>query len=194
MTEYEKMKKGLPFNPGDPEILAEQRVYVEKLREFNSLGPNDITEKQEFMKENFAECGDNCYIEGPVYANWGGHNLHLGSDVYINSNFTAVDDGHIYLGDCVLLGPNVTIATAGHPVDPVQRRQGIQTNEDVRVGENVWLGAGAIVLPGVSIGDNSVIGAGSVVTKDIPANVVAVGNPCRVIRTIGEGDIADPEQ
>lgn len=97
-----------------------------------------------------------------------------------------MDDGHIYIGDKVLIAPNVTLTTAAHPVDPEQRAKGMQFNKDIHIGNNVWIGAGAIILPGVTIGDNSVIGAGSVVTKDIPANVVAVGNPCRVMREIGE--------
>ena len=99
-----------------------------------------------------------------------------------------VDDGHIYVGDEVMFGPNVTVATAGHPIDPTLRRAALQYNADVHIGNNVWIGAGAVLVPGVTVGDNSVIGAGSVVTRDIPANVVAVGNPCRVLRPIGEHD------
>ena len=99
-----------------------------------------------------------------------------------------MDDTHIYIGDYTMLGPNVTIATAGHPIDPELRRRGLQYNLPVRIGRNCWLGAGVIVMPGVTIGDNTVIGAGSVVTKDIPAGVVAVGNPCRVLREVGEHD------
>ena len=112
----------------------------------------------------------------------------MGKNVYVNFNFTVVDDGEVYIGDYVMIGPNVTIATAGHPVQPDLRKKGIQFNLPVHIGNNVWIGAGAILLPGVTIGDNSVIGAGSIVTKDIPANVVAVGNPCRVLREIGEKD------
>ena len=103
-------------------------------------------------------------------------------------NLTLVDDAHIYVGDCVMFGPNVTVATAGHPIEPGLRRQAMQYNADVRIGSNVWVGAGAVILPGVTIGDDTVIGAGSVVTKDIPAGVVAVGCPCRVLRPIGPQD------
>ena len=99
-----------------------------------------------------------------------------------------MDDGHIYVGDSVMFGPNVTVATAGHPVEPSLRRHGVQFNIDVHIGANVWIGAGAVILPGVTIGENSVIGAGSIVTHNIPANVVAVGNPCRVMREINEHD------
>lgn len=112
--------------------------------------------------------------------------MHFGNNVYANSNLTLVDDGNIFVGDCVMFGPNVTIATANHPIEPSLRKRALQYNKDVYIGDNVWLGAGVIVVPGVHIGADSVIGAGSVVTKDIPEGVVAVGNPCRVLRTIGK--------
>ena len=140
------------------------------------------------MHEVFAECGENCYIELPFYANWGGHHVHFGSNIYANFNLTLVDDGHIYVGDRVLFGPNVTVATANHPIDPTLRSRGLQYNRDVYIGENAWICVGVIIVPGVRIGKNTVIGAGSVVTKDIPDNVVAVGNPCRVMREISEHD------
>lgn len=187
MSQYSRMKKGLLYDPGDNEILGKQRPYQEKLQAFNQLGTNE-TGKQKYMREVFAECGKNSYIELPMHANWGGHHVHLGSNVYINSNASLVDDGHIYIGDHVMFGPNVTIITAGHPIEPELRSRQIQYNRDVRIGDNVWIGAGAIVLPGVHIGENTVIGAGSIVTRDIPDNVVAVGNPCRVLRAISERD------
>ena len=136
----------------------------------------------------FAEAGEGSYIESPFYANWGGHHVHLGKNVYANFGLTLVDDTHIYIGDCTMLGPNVTIATAGHPIDPELRSRGLQYNIPVRIGKNCWLGAGVIVMPGVTIGDNTVIGAGSIVTKDIPSGVVAVGNPCKVMREVGARD------
>ena len=136
----------------------------------------------------FAEIGENCYIEPPLHANWAGKNVHFGKNVYANFNLTLVDDTHIYVGDYTMLGPNVVLASAGHPILPELRERIYQYNIPVRIGKNCWLGAGVIVLPGVTIGDNSVIGAGSVVTKDIPANVVAVGTPCRVLRKIDERD------
>ena len=188
MNEYERMIKGLIYNPMDEEILKMQFPYQDKLFEFNKLKPSDIDKKQQYMNEVFAECGDNCYIELPFHANWGGHHVHFGNGVYANSNLTLVDDGHIYVGDKVMFGPNVTIATANHPIEPTLRAKGLQYNKDVHIEENVWIGAGVIVVPGVHIGKNSVIGAGSVVTKDIPENVVAVGNPCRILREISEKD------
>ena len=188
MTQYERMVKGLIYDPGDPEIMAEQSVFQEKVWAFNQLSPADAQKKQEYMREVFAECGENCYIELPFRANWGGHHLHLGSSVYANFNLTLVDDGHIYVGDRVMFGPNVTITTANHPIDPELRARDLQYNKDVWIGENAWISAGVIILPGVHIGRNTVIGAGSIVTKDIPDNVVAAGNPCRVMRPVSERD------
>ena len=188
MNQYERMKKGLIYDPMDEEILKMQFPFQDKLWEFNKLKPSDIDKKQIYMHEVFAECGDNCYIELPFHANWGGHHVHFGNGVYANSNLTLVDDGHIYIGDKVMIGPNVTIATANHPIEPELRSRGLQYNKDVHIDENVWIGAGVIIVPGIHIGKNSVIGAGSVVTKDIPENVVAVGNPCRILREISKRD------
>lgn len=188
MTQYERMLKGLLYDPGDNEIMKEQVQYQDKLWEFNQLKPSQLEEKTRYMKENFAECGDNCYIELPFHANWGGHHVHFGNGIYANSNLTIVDDGRVYVGDKVMFGPNVVIATANHPIDPTLRAKGLQYNKDVYIGENVWIGAGVILVPGVRIGKNTIIGGGSVVTKDIPDHVVAVGNPCRVVREVNERD------
>lgn len=140
----------------------------------------------------FAQIGENCYIEPPLHANWGGRHVHFGSGVYANFNLTLVDDAHIYVGDCVMFGPNVTVATAGHPIEPGLRRQAMQYNADVRIGSNVWVGAGAVILPGVTIGDDTVIGAGSVVTKDIPGGRGSRGLPLPCAaphRPAGQGDL-----
>ncbi|MDO5133171.1 MAG: sugar O-acetyltransferase [Eubacteriales bacterium] len=188
MTQYERMVRGLIYDPADREILDEQSIYQERLREFNQTNPAEYEKQQQYMRTVFAECGENCYFTLPFYANWGGHHLHLGSCVYANFNLTLVDDGHIYVGDKVMFGPNVTITTANHPIDPELRARGLQYNRDVWIGENAWIGAGAVILPGVHIGKNTVIGAGSIVTKDIPDNVVAVGNPCRVLRPVSDHD------
>lgn len=182
------MEKGLLYDPGDPEIMKEQVPFQDRLWDFNQLRPSDYEEKQQYMREVFAECGENCYIELPLRANWGGRHLHLGSGIYANANLTLVDDGHIYVGDKVMFGPNVIITTASHPVEPELRARGLQFNKDIRIEENAWIGAGAILLPGIHIGKNTVIGAGSVVTHDIPGGVVAVGNPCRILREIGDRD------
>ena len=189
MTEYEKMLEGKIYDPLDPEIQKEQFPFQDKLWEFNQLKPSDLEKKESYMKEVFAECGEGCYIELPFHANWGGHHVHFGSGIYVNSNMTMVDDAHIYVGDKVMFGPNVSVITASHPIEPELRARGLQYNRDVHIGDNVWIGTGVIILPGVHIGKSSVIGAGSVVTKDVPDNVVAFGNPCRVIRRIEPQDV-----
>ena len=188
MTEREKIHSGKIYQPNDPEILKEQLVYLDMLNEYNAISHLKMDERSAMLKKMFADIGENCYIESPFYANWGGHHVHFGSNVYSNFGLTLVDDTHIYVGDCTMFGPNVTIATAGHPIDPELRSKGLQYNLPVHIGRNCWLGAGVIVMPGVTIGDNTVIGAGSIVTKDIPSGVVAVGNPCRVMRQVGEHD------
>ena len=184
----ERLHTGEIYLPGDDEILEEQFQCQEKLYDYNQTRPSEGEKRSKLLKEMFAEIGDGCYIEPPLRANWGGHFVHFGKNIYVNFNMTLVDDTHIYVGDATMFGPNVTIATAGHPILPELREQAYQYNMPVRIGKNCWLGAGVIVMPGVTIGDNTVIGAGSIVTKDIPANVVAVGNPCRVMREIGEHD------
>ncbi len=184
----EKMHTGELYLPGDPEIFEEQIACLDRLFDFNATRPTELERRTAMLREMFAEIGEGCYIEPPLRANWGGRHVHFGHHIYANFNLTLVDDTHIYVGDCTMLGPNVTIATAGHPILPELREQAYQYNAPVRIGRNCWLGAGVIVVPGVTIGDNTVIGAGSVVTHDIPANVVAVGTPCRVLRSIGEHD------
>ena len=188
MTDYEKMQSGEIYNPNNEDIFKEQIKCLDRLYDFNATRPTELEKRSEMLKEMFAEVGKDCYIEPPLHSNWGGKHIHLGNNVYFNFNATLVDDTHIYIGDCTMLGPNVVIATAGHPILPELREKALQYNLPVHIGKNCWLGAGVIVLPGVTIGDNTVIGAGSVVTKDIPANVVAVGNPCKVLREINEHD------
>ena len=183
----ERMKSGKLYFCSDPDLAREQMMCLDKLYDYNQTRPTEVERRQQLLREILAEVGENCYLEPPLHANWG-RNTHLGKNVYANFNLTLVDDCDIYIGDSVMIGPNVTIATAGHPVEPELRRKLGQYNVPVYIGENVWIGAGAVILPGIRIGENSVIGAGSIVTKDIPANVVAVGNPCRVLRPIGERD------
>ena len=188
MNEIDKIHSGDLYLPGDSEIMNEQLKCLDQLYEFNMTRPTELDRRSSLLAQMFAEIGEGCYIEPPLHSNWGGKNIHFGSFVYANFNLTAVDDTDIYVGDHTMLGPNVVLATAAHPILPKLREQGYQYNLPIHIGRNCWLGAGVIVLPGVTIGDNSVIGAGSIVTKDIPENVVAVGNPCRVIRGITEKD------
>lgn len=184
----ERMKNMKLYYSNDEDIMREQLECLDLLYDFNMTRPSEMKKREEIMKKLLAEVGENCYIEPPLHANWG-KNTHLGDSVYANFNLTLVDDTDIYIGNNVLIGPNVIIDAGTHPVNPIIRKKQAQFNVPVYIGDNVWIGGGAIILPGVKIGKNSVIGAGSVVTKDIPENVVAVGNPCRVLREIGEKDL-----
>lgn len=188
MTEKEKQHSGDIYDPMDSEVATFQVTCMEKLYDYNMTHPSEGERRFSMLKEMFAEIGEGCYIEPPLHSNFGGHHVHFGKNVYANYNLTLVDDTHIYVGDNTMFGPNVVLATAGHPIVPELRSRGLQYNMPIRIGRNCWLGAGVIVLPGVTIGDNVVIGAGSIVTKDIPSNVVAVGNPCKVLRSVGEHD------
>lgn len=184
----EKMKNGELYLPTDDELQREQLALLELLYDFNETRPSELEKRNKLLREMFAEIGDGCYIEPPLHANWAGKHVHFGNNIYCNFNLTLVDDTDIYVGSYTMIGPNVTIASAGHPILPELRLKAYQYNIPVHIGENCWIGAGVTVVPGVTIGNNSVIGAGSVVTSDIPENSVAVGCPCRVIRTIGERD------
>jgi len=188
MGNLEKMHTGDLYLPDDPAIEKDQQHYLDRLYDYNHTRPSDSAQKQAILHELFAEMGTNCYVETPFHANFEGHHVHFGHHVYANFNLTLVDDTHIYVGDHTMIGPNVTIATAGHPITPDLRAKNYQYNMPVHIGKNCWLGAGVIVLPGITIGDNVVIGAGSIVTKDLPDNVVAVGNPCHVLRSVSEHD------
>ncbi len=183
-----RMEAGKLYNPADDSIFKEQLDCLEKLYDFNQTRPHELEKREAMLKDMLAECGESCYVEPPFHANFGGKHVHFGNCVYANFNLTMVDDGHIFIGDDVMFAPNVVVATAGHPILPVLREKGLQFVADVHIEKNVWIGAGALIMPGVTIGENSVIGAGSVVTKDIPPNVVAFGNPCKAVREIGEKD------
>ncbi|GHV96753.1 galactoside O-acetyltransferase [Spirochaetia bacterium] len=188
MTNKERKANGLPYRYDDPSIMGDQLNFQEKLYDYNLTRPTEHDKKQKLLKEMFAEIGEGCHIEIPVNANWGCHNVHFGSGIYCNANVTFVDDADIYVGDHTMIAPNVVITTSGHPVLPILREHNYVFNISVHIGKNVFIGSGVQILPGVTIGDNSVIGAGSVVSNDIPANVVAMGIPCRIIREIGEKD------
>ena len=179
MNNGEKQHTGDLYLPGDKQIM-------ERLYDYNATRPSEQEKRAAMLKEMFAEIGEGCYIEPPLYSNFGGRHVHFGKNVYANFNLTLVDDTHIYVGDNTMFGPNVTVATAGHPILPELRERGYQYNAPVHIGKNCWIGAGAIILPGITLGDNVVVGAGSVVTGDLPSNVVAVGNPCWILRGVGE--------
>ena len=188
MDQLDVLHGGELYDPNAEEIVKIQQPCLDRLYDYNHTRPSQPEKRQALLREMFAEIGEGCYVEPPFYANWGGRHVHFGRMVYANFGLTLVDDTHIYVGDNTMFGPHVTVATAGHPVDPELRSRGLQYNAPVRIGRNCWIGAGAVILPGVTIGDDAVIGAGSVVTKDIPSGTVAVGNPCRVMRSVGERD------
>lgn len=184
MTMRERIEKGKLFTDYC-EGLPEERLHCKKtIAAFNQSEPDDIENRFCLMRELFGK-ETKAWIEPPFYCCYG-TNITLGEHTYINMNCSFIDDGSITIGKAVMFGSGVTIATVGHPIKPDMRKY--MYTDPVVIGDNCWIGAGVTICPGVNIGENTVIGAGSVVTKDIPANVIAVGNPCRVLREIGEQD------
>ena len=179
------------YDSAEEDLMLCQEECKKLVSEYNALPPSrdNFEKRREILMRIFGINGSTSWFEPPFHANWGGRFVKLGKGVYANFNLTLIDDGVITIGDNVEFGPNVTIVTAAHPLHHEIRKNGVQYNKPVTIGDNCWLGAGVIVLPGVTIGDNSVIGAGSLVTKDIPANSLAYGSPARVIREIGEDDL-----
>ncbi len=185
MTQFERMLSGLPYH-ADDDTRARMMNTRFLLQEYNSLAPDNMDRKKEILRELLGKTGESIYIEPPFHCDYG-CNIELGENFYANYNLIVLDCCKITIGDDVLFGPNVTIAAAGHPIHPDSRKK-YEYGISVTIGNNVWLGANVVICPGISIGDGSVIGAGSVVTRDIPANVVAFGNPCRVYREITDED------
>jgi galactoside O-acetyltransferase len=185
---YDRMCAGMLYTDQGNRELAAQRLACRRLvREFNLSLPEEEEKRQSLMRELLAEYGQGIFIEPPIYFGYGRH-THIGDHTFINFNLVVLDDIDVFIGRHVMLAPNVMITTTGHPVHPDLRRNGGQFSFPVHIEDHVWIGAGAQIMPGVRIGRNSVIGAGSVVTKDIPADVVAYGSPCRVRRAITERD------
>jgi len=187
MTIRERMKKGMLYTDLG-EGLDEQRIRCkELLYDYNHSRPSEEIKRKELLRKLLGDMGEDIWIEPPVHMAYG-TNVHIGEHFYANFNLVIVDDIDVYIGEHVMIAPNVTITATGHPVDSNLRRPGTQFSIPVRIGNDVWIGSSVVILPGVTIGDRSVIGAGSVVTRDIPDNVIAVGNPCRVLRNIDEHD------
>ena len=180
MDLLERMESGKLFYAGDPELSRAKLRCKELLYDFNHARPSQAGEMLALLGQLLGAMGEGCWIEPPLYVNWGSR-IALGDHVYANTGLTVIDDTFVTIGSHVMLGPRVTISAASHPVDPELRRQAYQYDLPVTIEENVWVGAGATILPGVTIGKNSVIGAGSVVDRDIPPDVVAAGVPCRVL-------------
>ncbi len=187
MTEKKKMLSGRLYNAAEAELCKERAEAKDKTFRYNQLHPNDQENRNALLKELFGKTGKHLWVEAPFQCDYGKY-ITVGENFYANHNCVMLDGGGITIGDNVLLAPNVGIYTAGHPLDVERRNAGLEYALPIVIGNNVWIGAGVSVLPGVTIGDNTVIGAGSVVTKDLPANVLAAGNPCRVLREITEED------
>ena len=184
MNEMQKAAAGLLYDANNDAPILEMRHQAKvKLHEFNYLSPEKKNEREGILKVLLGKIEDGFIIEGPFHCDYG-FNIEIGRNFYANVNLVILDGAKVTIGDNVFIAPNVGIYTAGHPIDKVQRNQGLEYAYPISIGNNVWIGAGVSIMPGVTIGDDTVIGAGSVVTKSIPSKVVAVGNPCRVIRAI----------
>lgn len=187
MTMKERMLSGKPCLTFDKELLDERNAQQRRQFDFNNLDPEDTKGRVRLLKEMLGGCTDNVWMERPIYFDYG-KNTYVGDNFYANTGLTILDGARVTIGNNVFCAPYVGIYTAGHPVHPYPRNLGIEYNLPVTIGDNVWIGAQSVINPGVTIGSNVVIGSGSVVTKDIPDNVIAVGNPCRVLRKITDED------
>ncbi len=187
-SEKEKAKEGLLYDANYDEQLLRERVKAkDKCYELNSLRPLNAADRERVIRRLFGKTGENFMVESPFWCDYG-YNIEIGENFYSNVNCVILDGAKVTFGDNVFIAPNCGFYTAGHPIDAERRNKGLEYAYPISVGNNVWIGAHVCVLPGVTIGDNAVIGAGSVVNKDIPANVIAAGNPCKVIRAITEED------
>lgn len=183
LNEKVKMMKGEIYNATDELLIQEREKTKDLCFEYNHLQPSKINERKALIKKLFGKTVENFHIEQPFYCDYG-YNIEIGENFYTNVNVVILDCAKVTFGDNVFIAPNCGFYTAGHPFDVDQRNKGLEYAYPIKIGNNVWIGGGCSILPGVTIGDNTVIGAGSVVTKDIPANVLAVGNPCKVIREL----------
>lgn len=188
--ETEKMKAhaGKLYDANyDPELLAERAACAELLYDYHQLRPSQEAERRSLLRRLFGRVGENATVAPPFHCDYG-YNIEVGANFFLNAGCVILDGAKVSFGDNVFVAPHCGFYTAGHPLDVARRNQGLEYARPITIGDNVWIGAEVCVLPGVSIGEGSVIGAGSVVTKDIPAHVLAFGNPCRVIRELKEGD------
>ena len=184
MTEREKMLAGMVYYGADKELMDELYAVRELLHEYNALSPSDIQGQRKILKEVLGSIADDeIIINQPFLCNYG-KQISVGKRFFANFRLTILDEGKVTFGDDCFVGPNVSIYTVSHSTDPVERNTRNEWANPVTIGNNVWIGGSVTILPGVTIGDNTTIGAGSVVTKDIPAGVVAAGNPCKVIKTL----------
>lgn len=189
MTEKEKMLLGMYYKASDKDLTEARNTARSLAAEYNSTAPTELERREDILKKLFKKCGKNVYIEPPFYCDYGS-NIALGDNVYINFDCIILDVCNVSIGNNVFIAPRVSIFAAAHPIDADIRNSLLEFGSPVNIGNSVWIGGNTVINPGVSIGDGSIIGSGSVVTKDIPANVIACGNPCRVIRQISDEDKA----
>ena len=187
MTEFElqwtKMISGEVYEATHPELQRRLMITRKKLWEFNHMNPDDTEAMNTIIRSLLGNCGQHIHINQPFHCDWG-CNIHIGENFFANFNLTILDEAPVKIGGNAFIGPNVSIYTACHPIEPEQRNTGIEWAEPVSIGDNVWIGGSVTILPGVTIGNNVVIGAGAVVTRDIPDSVVVAGNPARIIKEI----------
>lgn len=187
MNQKERMLKGLPYKAWLDGLEEERIKNKSKIYDYNLLRPDEKNKMNELIKDILGKAGDNVFIEQPFHCDYG-KNIEVGNNFFANYNCTILDVGKVIIGDNVMFAPNVSIYTAGHPIHPKSRNSGYEYGIGITIGDNVWVGGNVVINPGVHIGNNVVIGSGSVVTKDIPDNVIVVGNPCKIIREITEED------
>jgi len=186
-SEKAKMISGKPYKAFDDVLLKERQYAKEQVFKFNSFRPNEITKRNEVLKKLLGKTKSTFFIEPPFRCDYG-YNIEIGENFYSNYNLIILDCAKVIIGDNVLMGPNVSIYTAGHPLHYEKRNQEYEYAFPISIGNNVWIGGDVVINPGIMIGDNSVIGSGSVITKDIPSDVIAIGNPCKILREISEDD------
>ncbi len=187
MTQKERMLAGLPYKAWLDGLGEERLENQKRLYRFNHLPPEEWDRMDAMLKEILGKTGQTVHIMPPFHCDYG-YNIEVGENFFANYNLTILDVGPVRIGANAQIAPNVSIYTAGHPIHPDSRNSGYEYGIGITIGDNVWIGGNACILPGVTIGSNVVIGAGSVVTHDLPDNVIAVGNPCRVVRTITQAD------
>ena len=189
-TAWQKMVNGEEYQADDPEIIRVLNLTKDAIRAYNQIQPTRLEEREMAIRKIIGKCGVKPFFNQPFLCDYG-VNIRVGDRFFANFNFTVLDEAYVTIGDDVFIGPNVSLYTACHSTDPVERNTRREWAEPITIGNNVWIGGSVTVLPGVTIGDNCTIGAGSVVTKDIPANSIAVGNPCRVIKKVGQESLKE---
>ncbi len=187
MNQKERMLANLPYKAWMDGLSEERLENKKKIFRYNNLDPGEEAKRDELIKEILGKTGENVTIESPFHCDYG-YNIEIGENFFANYNLVILDVGKVRIGANAQIAPNVSIYTAGHPIHPDSRNSGYEYGIDITIGDNVWIGGNTCIMPGVTIGNNVVIGAGSVVTKDLPDNVIAVGNPCRIVREITEAD------